>query len=39
MHSPVKLAGSPERNRRLIEFMETLNEEDFDILADIEEES
>ncbi len=39
MHSPVKLSGSPERNRKLIEFVETLTDEDFDILADLEEEN
>jgi hypothetical protein len=38
MHSPTKLSGSPERNRKLLEFFDTLTEEDFDIIADMEEE-
>ena len=34
----MKLSGSPERNRKLIEFVETLNDEDYELLADLEEE-
>jgi hypothetical protein len=34
----MKLPGSPERNRKLIEFVESLSDEDFDVLADLEEE-
>jgi len=33
------MPGSPERNRKLIEFVESLTDEDFDILADLEEEN
>jgi hypothetical protein len=33
------MPGSPERNRKLVEYVEALTEEDFDILADLEEEN
>jgi hypothetical protein len=33
------MPGSPERNRKFIEFVESLTDEDFDILADLEEEN
>jgi hypothetical protein len=33
------MPGSPERNRKLIEYVEGLTDEDFEILADLEEEN
>lgn len=32
------MPGSPERNRKLIEFCDQLTDEDYDIIADLEEE-
>ncbi len=34
----MKLAGSPERNKKIMEFVDTLTDEDYDLLADLEEE-
>jgi|LauGreDrversion4_2_1035121.scaffolds.fasta_scaffold47360_3 hypothetical protein len=39
MNSPLKSSGSPERNRKIIEFVDALNEEDYDLIADLEEEA
>jgi len=33
------LPGSPERNKRLVEFVDTLTDDDYDIIADLEEEN
>jgi hypothetical protein len=32
------LSPSPERNKKIMEFVDTLNDEDYEILADLEEE-
>lgn len=34
----VSYSNSPDRNRRILQFAETLEDEDFEILADLEEE-
>lgn len=35
----MSIASSPERNRRLNEFVDILTDEDFEVLADLEEEN
>lgn len=37
-NSPVKLSGSPERNKKVMDFVDTLTDEDYELLADLEEE-
>jgi hypothetical protein len=34
----VKLSGSPERNKKVMDFVDTLTDEDYELLADLEEE-
>jgi|LauGreDrversion4_2_1035121.scaffolds.fasta_scaffold192846_3 hypothetical protein len=36
--SPVKLSGSPERNKKIMDFVDMLTDEDYELLADLEEE-
>ncbi len=32
------MSGSPERNKKLMEYIDTLTDEDYELLADLEEE-
>ena len=36
--SPIKLSGSPERNKKIMEFVDSLTDEEYELLADLEEE-